>query len=539
MLPKKCHHPGSNIVTIGAQTLNEKVSCRQTPRQPTSDKRRNDGVPCFAEVWDAVIVVIEGSTLFYVTSGRTANAVGGHRNAREVEESEGASKLSVFAINKGMQSTDSPVRFYLRRTLLKYGTKSFEVRQFVAEFCESGPVPVLQSEEGYYSHMCFSRWQQIALFRRFPDVVNVDGTLAMKHFDASSILSCSLFALFREMVSAQHRVKNFVMHNLAAQMRLVRFVFGFGVMLCYFHIRKAIKKHLLRRTDPRFVSCHTAHRLYITHKWTVHAQSGVVYFVTVTNNHLENANGRLKKLVYHLNTEACYTAENVDTYGIPGRTVLGFCASIKVRSKSLFADRLANIPAQLLDRPGAMEKNRLIHMRIHFGEKPEDRHRTAIRVHNLSSRRDDICASLHTSVAVISGQFIEFATNRQMSAHFYVECMGHQFATIFEISRYMYMRNALLLRLLKILRQLMTELIDENQVFFDYRIPFLKEDSCTAQTPKKCPACVTGGSFDRHKQNSYWVVFHVFGQTNRVTQEDRTPGSAMYCAYLNIVYRDE
>ncbi|KER22544.1 hypothetical protein T265_09406 [Opisthorchis viverrini] len=35
---------------------------------------------------------------------------------------------------------------------------------------EIGRVLVCQGEEGHYSHICFSRWQQIALFRRFPDV---------------------------------------------------------------------------------------------------------------------------------------------------------------------------------------------------------------------------------------------------------------------------------------------------------------------------------------------------------------------------------
>ncbi|GAA50034.1 hypothetical protein CLF_103951 [Clonorchis sinensis] len=52
----------------------------------------------------------------------------------------------------------------------------------LAKLRETGRVLVWQSEEGHYSHMCFSRWQQIALFRRFPDVVNVDGTHATNRF---------------------------------------------------------------------------------------------------------------------------------------------------------------------------------------------------------------------------------------------------------------------------------------------------------------------------------------------------------------------
>ncbi|GAA55109.1 hypothetical protein CLF_106861, partial [Clonorchis sinensis] len=53
-----------------------------------------------------------------------------------------------------------------------------------------------------------------------------------------------LFGLFKEMMGEQYPVRTFVMDRLAAQMRAARVVFGCDVMLCYFHIRKAIRKHV-------------------------------------------------------------------------------------------------------------------------------------------------------------------------------------------------------------------------------------------------------------------------------------------------------
>ncbi|GAA54286.1 hypothetical protein CLF_113563 [Clonorchis sinensis] len=130
-----------------------------------------------------------------------------------------------------------------------------------------------------------------------------------------------VFGLLKEMMGEQYPVRTFVMDNLAAQMRAASVVFACDVMLCYFHIRKAIRKHttpysrfllivlhthrfrqdlqLLRRTDPRFVSYLTARWLYITRKWAIHAHSGMVHFGSVINNRLENANGRLKDWVHH------------------------------------------------------------------------------------------------------------------------------------------------------------------------------------------------------------------------------------------------
>ncbi|GAA49869.1 hypothetical protein CLF_103699 [Clonorchis sinensis] len=92
--------------------------------------------------------------------------------------------------------------------LLKYGAPSSQIRQYVADHfgkvltiqdvysyrvkCrppllndfqsivtqlrECGHALLVESEGGRLSHFCFSRTQQIALFRRFPDVVNVDAT---------------------------------------------------------------------------------------------------------------------------------------------------------------------------------------------------------------------------------------------------------------------------------------------------------------------------------------------------------------------------
>ncbi|GAA48614.1 hypothetical protein CLF_101822 [Clonorchis sinensis] len=71
----------------------------------------------------------------------------------------------------------------------------------------------------------------------------------------------------------QYPVRSFVMDKLAAQMRAASVVFGCDVLLCYFHIRKAIRKH-----------------------------SGIVHFGNGTNNRPENANDRLKDRVHHADT---------------------------------------------------------------------------------------------------------------------------------------------------------------------------------------------------------------------------------------------
>ncbi|GAA51024.1 hypothetical protein CLF_105452 [Clonorchis sinensis] len=197
-----------------------------------------------------------------------------------------------------------------------------DMSSVLAKLQETGRVLAWQSEEGPYSHICFSRWQQIALFRRFPDVVNVDGTHASNRFgyrlytflitDGMSIgrpvmyafveseqfaLMRRLFGLLKEMMGEQCPLGTFVMDKLAAQMWAARIVFGCDVLLCYFHIRKSIRKH-----DPRFVSYLTTRWLYITRKWAVHPQSGMFHFGHMTNNRLEDANGRLKDRVRHADT---------------------------------------------------------------------------------------------------------------------------------------------------------------------------------------------------------------------------------------------
>ncbi|GAA48895.1 hypothetical protein CLF_102185 [Clonorchis sinensis] len=158
------------------------------------------------------------------------------------------------------------------RALLKYGAPSCEVRQFVADefgkiltnqdiynyrrkcrsslssriiiysyFLASGPSKK-RKDEGHYSHICFSRWQQIALFRRFPDVLHVDGTHTTNRFGLYTFLitdgmgtgrpviyafveneqftpTRKLFDLFRERMGEHYPVKTFVMDKVATQMR--------------------------------------------------------------------------------------------------------------------------------------------------------------------------------------------------------------------------------------------------------------------------------------------------------------------------------
>ncbi|GAA51446.1 hypothetical protein CLF_106150 [Clonorchis sinensis] len=253
-----------------------------------------------------------------------------------------------------------------REALLKYGTPSCEVRQLVADefgkiltiqdmynhrrkcrsallndmppdlakLRETGRVLVWQSEKSHYSHICFSRWQQIALFRRVPDVLNVDGTHAANRFgyklysflimDVVGIRHPVMYAfmgseqfapmrkllgLFKEMTGEHYPVRTFVMDKLAAQMRAATVVLRCNALLhsyqkSYQEATHRFRQDLqeLRLTDPRFVSYLTARRLYTTQKWAVHAQSGMNHFGNVTNNRLEKANSRLKYQVHHADT---------------------------------------------------------------------------------------------------------------------------------------------------------------------------------------------------------------------------------------------
>ncbi|GAA53929.1 hypothetical protein CLF_111643 [Clonorchis sinensis] len=83
-----------------------------------------------------------------------------------------------------------------------------------------------------------------------------------------------LFDLFKEMMGNEYPVKTLVMDKLAAQLPAARVVFGCVVMFCYFHIRKAIRKHKMGRTCT--------------------IRNG-----SVTNSHLENASDRLR---HHFDT---------------------------------------------------------------------------------------------------------------------------------------------------------------------------------------------------------------------------------------------
>ncbi|KAG5444555.1 hypothetical protein CSKR_108081 [Clonorchis sinensis] len=132
---------------------------------------------------------------------------------------------------------------------------------FAAKLQETGWVLVLQSEEGHYSHVCFSRWHRIALFRCFSG----DGTRTTNRFGCKLytflttngmatgrpvmyafaeseqfVPMLKLFDLSKLMMKEEYPVKAFVMDKLATRMLAV---FGCNVMLCYFHIRKAIRKH--------------------------------------------------------------------------------------------------------------------------------------------------------------------------------------------------------------------------------------------------------------------------------------------------------
>ncbi|GAA48251.1 hypothetical protein CLF_101371 [Clonorchis sinensis] len=144
-----------------------------------------------------------------------------------------------------------------------------------------------------------------------------------------------LFDLFKKMMGEQYPVKSFVVDKMAVRMRAARVVFGCDVMPCYICIKNTLGKRppyippnglpekcrtviflfivlqthrfrqdlqLLRRTDPRFVSCLTARWLYITRNWAAHAQYGMGHFVNVTNDRLEDATGRHNHRVRHPGT---------------------------------------------------------------------------------------------------------------------------------------------------------------------------------------------------------------------------------------------
>ncbi|CAH8601619.1 unnamed protein product [Dicrocoelium dendriticum] len=55
---------------------------------------------------------------------------------------------------------------------------------------------------------------------------------------------------------------------------------------------------LLQKTDPQFVRDLTSHWMFIKRSWANYAQTGLVHFGNTTNNRVENANLRLKKITH-------------------------------------------------------------------------------------------------------------------------------------------------------------------------------------------------------------------------------------------------
>ena len=54
----------------------------------------------------------------------------------------------------------------------------------------------------------------------------------------------AMFQLFGDMMGRQYPISTMVMDKFAPQMRAARVVFGCDVLLCYFHVRQAISKHV-------------------------------------------------------------------------------------------------------------------------------------------------------------------------------------------------------------------------------------------------------------------------------------------------------
>lgn len=72
------------------------------------------------------------------------------------------------------------------------------------------------------------------------------GRPVMHAFVASeTVASLSvLFRMFKDMMGQQYIVRTFVMDKLAAQMRAAETVYGCDVLLCAFHVRRAIRSHV-------------------------------------------------------------------------------------------------------------------------------------------------------------------------------------------------------------------------------------------------------------------------------------------------------
>ncbi|GAA48769.1 hypothetical protein CLF_102012 [Clonorchis sinensis] len=154
--------------------------------------------------------VLEVPTLFCVTNACTTNSAGDLQGQRNAEKAEEASKLRVFADKKQplrevrqfvadksgkiLTKQDIPTTAGSVDRFCRVGAAYLDfivaddMPSVLAKLREAGRVLAWQSEEGHCSHICFSRWQQIVLFRRFPDVVNVDGTHATNRFGLPSVV---------------------------------------------------------------------------------------------------------------------------------------------------------------------------------------------------------------------------------------------------------------------------------------------------------------------------------------------------------------
>ncbi|GAA53705.1 hypothetical protein CLF_110828 [Clonorchis sinensis] len=210
--------------------------------------------------------VIGAPTLFWVTNGCTANVAGDLHGQQKIEEHEEASKLGVFANKNSTQSTGRPMPSVL------------------AKLRETGRLVVWQLEEGHNGHTCFSRRQQIAFFRCFPDVVNVDGTHATNRFR---------YKLYIFLITDGMDIGRLVMYAFveSEQFAPMRKLFGW--------FKEMLGEHYPVRT---FVMDKLAAQRLAVRKWAVHTQSGTVHFGNLTNSRLENTNGRLKDQVHHADT---------------------------------------------------------------------------------------------------------------------------------------------------------------------------------------------------------------------------------------------
>ena len=54
----------------------------------------------------------------------------------------------------------------------------------------------------------------------------------------------TLFTLFKDIMGPHHSVKTVIMDKMLAQMRAAYVTLDCDIILCYFHIRQAIRKHV-------------------------------------------------------------------------------------------------------------------------------------------------------------------------------------------------------------------------------------------------------------------------------------------------------